>query len=119
MVQPMGEKQKMFQLLLKDKISYIKEYFIGFAIGVLISIISSYIYRDYQINRSYEKIQELTNKIDSLYNEIQVKEVQRLELEEEIKNKKIEIQEITVVRYKRPPINSPDSSFKYLQGFMK
>ena len=109
----------MFQLSLKDKISYIKEYVIGFVIGILISIIASYMYRDYRIDNSYEKIQEMRIIIDSLYSVIQVKDIQRLELEEQIKNKKIEIQEITVIRYKRPPINSPDSSFKYLKGLTK
>lgn len=112
-------KQKMFQLSLKNNFIHIKDYIIGFVIGILISIIASYMYRDYQLTKSTEVISELTVKIDSLSNEIRFQDMQRADLEQQIKNKKIEIQEVTIIKYRRPNINSPDSSFKYLKGLIK
>lgn len=109
----------MFQHSLKNNISTIKEYLIGFFIGVLISVVASYMYRDYKIKNAHAQIDLLSNKIDSIENEIRFKNLERAALEEQVKNKKIEIQEVTIIKYKRPPINSADSSFQYLKGLLK
>jgi hypothetical protein len=111
----------MFQHLLKNKIQLSdgKKYFLYFMVGFILILSVIYLYNNYVIDKSYEKIEILSKKIDSLNAQILVKENQRLELEIEVKNKKIEIQEIVVTKYIRPKINSPDSSFQYLKRILK
>jgi len=109
----------MLQHYLKNNTNNIKEYLIGFIIGILLSVVVSYMYNDYKAINASKKIEQLNNKIDSIESEIKVKDLQRIELEQQVKNKKIEIQEITIIKYKRPPINSADSSFQYLKGLLK
>jgi hypothetical protein len=111
----------MFQPFLKNnlKLTNTKKYFIYFLIGFVAGIFLIYLYNRYTINTHLEKIDGLTEQIDSLSKEILIKENQRLELELEVERRKIEIQEIVVTKYIRPKLNSPDSSFQYLKRMIK
>ena len=67
----------------------------------------------------YKELGKLVYALAKADGEIQVKESQRIDLEKQIRDKKIEIQEVTVTKYLRPKINSPDSSFIFLKEFIK
>lgn len=77
------------------------------------------LYFTYNVNSSYEKLNYLENKIDSLSIVIEIREKEILKLENTIENQKTEIREITITKYIRPPFNSSDSSYKYLKAFLK
>jgi hypothetical protein len=119
MVQPKGVKQKMFRQFLTNNTDSIIKYLIAFLFGVLLTVLCSYIFNEYKINSAYENIDILTKQLDSLKIEIAVNDAERIKLEQQIQNKKLEIQEVTIIKYKRPTINSADSSFKYLKGFIQ
>ena len=119
MVQQKEVKLKMFQHLLTNRLTDFKSYFIGFIIGLVLLSYILYSFKQYQISKSQPQLELLSKKLDSLTIEIQVKESQRIDLEKQIRDKKIEIQEVTVTKYLRPKINSPDSSFIFLKEFIK